>query len=581
MKITRITTLVGALGCLFLCLPSLHAQVPQIVNYQGRVAVSGTNFTGTGQFEFALVSGTGSGATSYWSNDGTSVGGSQPTNAVSLSVSSGLYSLALGDTTLTNMTPVPYSVFANSTVYLRVWFNDGTHGWQHLSPDLRIAAVGYAMNSATAAYASTSGTAASFSGTILGSQVTGTVPYAAAASSAGVAANALQLGGTNASSFAQTTGTYAGMTVGASMVATSSLFGSTMQDTAHLAGMNNDWHTTFSVSGAGTLVASGTGFYVVSGSDVPLASGTTAFSLSGSNSVVSGANLSGTSFIVRSTEGVVMSGSAISESGSNVIVMAGIGGPTLQCSANGTLWCDGTDDYSTFQAVLNSATTAQALTVYIDSDFAVSNTPRILSNTTVIGSGGHGWHVKPNVNVPGIGMNLAGATICNSNILIQNLPVDCNGPEQNYPRHEGSGFLQGSTTPYWVVGSWFGSCTNVETDNLTIINACTFSRVWSWASNCVSNGYRNFWSDEEPPSQFFYQDNNLDGDHLWGPCTHMRFNNGTYMGDDDQMVQCPVENTPEGGGVGITGANIVGPAPWQWWSMHGHYLERKRDAELP
>src|SRR6266496_4036728 len=32
-------------------------QVPQIIHYQGRISVEGTNFVGTGQFKFALVSG--------------------------------------------------------------------------------------------------------------------------------------------------------------------------------------------------------------------------------------------------------------------------------------------------------------------------------------------------------------------------------------------------------------------------------------------------------------------------------------------------------------------------------------------
>jgi hypothetical protein len=35
----------------------MAAQVPQLINYQGRVAVNGTNFDGTGQFKFALVDG--------------------------------------------------------------------------------------------------------------------------------------------------------------------------------------------------------------------------------------------------------------------------------------------------------------------------------------------------------------------------------------------------------------------------------------------------------------------------------------------------------------------------------------------
>jgi N-acetylneuraminic acid mutarotase len=121
----------------------VSAQVPQLINYQGRVAVSGVNFTGAGQFGFALVDTTG--ATTFWSNDGTSAAGSQPTTAVSLTVTNGLYSVLLGDTTLTNMTAIPASVFSNTDVRLRVWFNDGAHGFQLLTPDQRIAAVGYAI----------------------------------------------------------------------------------------------------------------------------------------------------------------------------------------------------------------------------------------------------------------------------------------------------------------------------------------------------------------------------------------------------------------------------------------------------
>lgn len=113
---------------------SLQAQVPQLINYQGRVLAGPTNFNGTGQFKFALVDQAGS--TTFWSNDGTSSAGSEPTSAVSLSVSNGLYSVLLGDTTIPNMTvAIPFSAFNNSDVRLRVWFNDGTHGSQLLSPD--------------------------------------------------------------------------------------------------------------------------------------------------------------------------------------------------------------------------------------------------------------------------------------------------------------------------------------------------------------------------------------------------------------------------------------------------------------
>jgi hypothetical protein len=210
------------------------AQVPGIINYQGRVAVGGTNFDGTGLFKFALVSGGtntakqatatanltgqfvtsytvtfggtnypfaptitvtnggGSGATAvafintygvvtnvspvaagsgytsaptvtiatpppnlayqtYWSNDGSSLNGNQPTAAVPLTVIKGLYAVLLGDTTISNMTlAIPATTFANMDVRLRAWFNDGVNGFQQLSPDQRIAAAGYALVAANA-----------------------------------------------------------------------------------------------------------------------------------------------------------------------------------------------------------------------------------------------------------------------------------------------------------------------------------------------------------------------------------------------------------------------------------------------
>jgi hypothetical protein len=125
---------------------ALSAEVPQLINYQGRVAVGGTNFQGSGQFKFALVNGTAT--TSFWSNNGSSAAGSEPSAAVPLSVAQGLYSVALGDLTLPNMTAVPYWVFTNSDVRLRIWFNDGVSGSQLLTPDQRITSVGYAMMAA-------------------------------------------------------------------------------------------------------------------------------------------------------------------------------------------------------------------------------------------------------------------------------------------------------------------------------------------------------------------------------------------------------------------------------------------------
>lgn len=205
------------------------AQVPTMISYQGRVQVSGTNFSGTGQFKFALVSPgtninrratavatltgafltsinltdggagyltppavtitdpTGSGATAtaqisggvvtnvivnftgngyssptvsiappppsvandiLWTNDGTSGTGGEPSTAVSVTVQQGLFNVFLGDTTLANMEPVPASVFTQSDVRLRIWFNNGVQGFARLSPDQNLGSVGFAMTAA-------------------------------------------------------------------------------------------------------------------------------------------------------------------------------------------------------------------------------------------------------------------------------------------------------------------------------------------------------------------------------------------------------------------------------------------------
>ena len=126
-----------------------EAQVPQVISYEGRVAVGGVNFDSAtaghaGLFKFALVS--PDGTATYWSNDGTSVAGSAPTAAVALTVTKGLYSVLLGDTGAPlSMSAITAGVFAHPDVRLRVWFDDGAHGSQLLAPDRRIASVAYAV----------------------------------------------------------------------------------------------------------------------------------------------------------------------------------------------------------------------------------------------------------------------------------------------------------------------------------------------------------------------------------------------------------------------------------------------------
>ena len=123
--------------------------VPGILHFQGRVTTNGVPFNGTGQFKFALVT-TNSGPVTLWSHDGSSAVGGEPTGAVALSIARGLYSIGLGDTSVSGMTQaISPSIFTNSSVWLRVWFDDGVHGSELLVPDERIGAVAYALVAST------------------------------------------------------------------------------------------------------------------------------------------------------------------------------------------------------------------------------------------------------------------------------------------------------------------------------------------------------------------------------------------------------------------------------------------------
>ncbi len=203
----------AALAALLLTAP-LQAQVPNLINYQGRIVVGTTNFNSPpdGQFKFALVDGTGN---QVWRNQGTGAG--EPPTAVSLTVIKGLYSVTLGDTSIPNMAAIPSSVFTSAVVRLRVWFNDGVTGFQQLSPDQRVApaaylsdgsvttaklASGLTVNGSLVGNASTATAAGTFTGTLAG-DVTGpqgatVVGTVGGVSAANVAAGATLANGASA-----------------------------------------------------------------------------------------------------------------------------------------------------------------------------------------------------------------------------------------------------------------------------------------------------------------------------------------------------------------------------------------------
>lgn len=116
---------------------------PTVVSYQGQVMVGGSPYSGIGYFKIAVVD--SAGTISYWSNDGSSSGGGEPTEGVALSVENGLFNVLLGDITLSNMTLLSADVFSDTDCTLRVWFSSDDTSYQHLIPDQRIAAVPYAL----------------------------------------------------------------------------------------------------------------------------------------------------------------------------------------------------------------------------------------------------------------------------------------------------------------------------------------------------------------------------------------------------------------------------------------------------
>ena len=83
--------------------------MPPVINYAGQVTVDGEAFDGNGLFKFAIDN--DSGSTTYWSKDGTSTAGSEPTSSVSVSVNGGLYSVLLGNSAIQGMNAIEPAVF--------------------------------------------------------------------------------------------------------------------------------------------------------------------------------------------------------------------------------------------------------------------------------------------------------------------------------------------------------------------------------------------------------------------------------------------------------------------------------------
>jgi hypothetical protein len=155
MKITIVATAI-------LCIVTSASLLADsgVMTYQGRVQSGGSDFSGTGLFKFALVTSSNLNFITYWSNDGTSINGSEPVDSVSALVSEGLFTVPLGDTVLTNMMALDAGLFEQPDLELRIWFNDGVNGFAALSPVQPLTTAPYSFKAANADTANLAGTVA-------------------------------------------------------------------------------------------------------------------------------------------------------------------------------------------------------------------------------------------------------------------------------------------------------------------------------------------------------------------------------------------------------------------------------------
>ncbi len=139
---------IAALGLMSICTASLSsaAAEPTEITYQGELLRDGVRISGIVNMKFAIVSG----GTTLWSNDGTSVDGSEPTGSVPVDVDDSLFSVRLGASP--EMVPLTASQLEGATnPGLRVWIEDaaGT-SFEQLNEDQPISSVPFALRSGVA-----------------------------------------------------------------------------------------------------------------------------------------------------------------------------------------------------------------------------------------------------------------------------------------------------------------------------------------------------------------------------------------------------------------------------------------------
>lgn len=149
MKLTAFLALLFGLRAL------LQAEVPSILNYQGRVLQNGQPFDGTGHFVFGIYEG----STLLWTNKlpvpsplNDPAAAIDSSDAKSLAVRNGVFTVRLGEGDANNA-PVGTDVFfkfdgtqrVRTDVKLKVWFSPAAEGpYTKLEPDITFSSVPFA-----------------------------------------------------------------------------------------------------------------------------------------------------------------------------------------------------------------------------------------------------------------------------------------------------------------------------------------------------------------------------------------------------------------------------------------------------
>ena len=115
--------------------------VPQTMTYQGKLVLQGQPYSGTAYMKFAIID--ASGTASYWSNDASSVNGSEPTSSWLVTVKDGVFTVQLGESPMVLLSS---DIFTGERK-LRIWVSQtGTGSYTQLTPDHTLSSVPYAFN---------------------------------------------------------------------------------------------------------------------------------------------------------------------------------------------------------------------------------------------------------------------------------------------------------------------------------------------------------------------------------------------------------------------------------------------------